>query len=90
MSALSGILSDTYHLVDIVYNIRDSTLCIISSQFLLGNKDIWQVCFRTLILNIVVSSKIDFHQSGTEKGTRERVRSKVTKFGYHYKFLSSF
>ena len=37
-----------------------------------------------------VSSKIDFHQSGTEKGTRERVRSKVTKFGYHYKFLSSF
>ena len=37
-----------------------------------------------------VSSKVDFHQSGTEKGTRERVRSKVTKFGYHYKFLSSF
>ena len=54
MSALSGILSDTYHLVDIVYNIRDSTLCIISSQFLPGNKDIWQVCFRTLILNIVI------------------------------------
>ena len=38
----------------------------------------------------IVSSKVDFHQSGTEKGTRERVRSKVTKFGYHYKFLSSF
>ena len=37
-----------------------------------------------------VSSKVDFHQSGIEKGTRERVRSKVTKFGYHYKFLSSF
>lgn len=40
--------------------------------------------------NMTVSSKVDFHQSGTEKGTRERVRSKVTKFGYHYKFLSSF
>lgn len=39
---------------------------------------------------IGVSSKVDFHQSGIEKGTRERVRSKVTKFGYHYKFLSSF
>ena len=39
---------------------------------------------------VIVSSKVDFHQSGTEKGTRERVRSKVTKFGYHYKFLSSF
>lgn len=38
----------------------------------------------------IVSSKVDFHQSGIEKGTRERVRSKVTKFGYHYKFLSSF
>ena len=37
-----------------------------------------------------VSSKVDFHQSGIEKGTRERVRSKVAKFGYHYKFLSSF
>ena len=41
-------------------------------------------------VRINVSSKVDFHQSGTEKGTRERVRSKVTKFGYHYKFLSSF
>ena len=39
---------------------------------------------------INVSSKVDFHQSGIEKGTRERVRSKVAKFGYHYKFLSSF
>lgn len=39
---------------------------------------------------LIVSSKVDFHQSGIEKGTRERVRSKVTKFGYHYKFLSSF
>jgi len=45
---------------------------------------------KTLCLRRCVSSKIDFHQSGTEKGTRERVRSKVTKFGYHYKFLSSF
>lgn len=44
----------------------------------------------TVIGAIIVSSKIDFHQSGTEKGTRERVRSKVTKFGYHYNFLSSF
>ena len=43
-----------------------------------------------LLYHISVSSKVDFHQSGTEKGTRERVRSKVTKFGYHYKFLSSF
>ena len=39
---------------------------------------------------MTVSSKVDFHQSGIEKGTRERVRSKVAKFGYHYKFLSSF
>lgn len=39
---------------------------------------------------VIVSSKVDFHQSGIEKGTRERVRSKVAKFGYHYKFLSSF
>ena len=39
---------------------------------------------------LFVSSKVDFHQSGIEKGTRERVRSKVAKFGYHYKFLSSF
>ena len=44
--------------------------------------DIW--CYQS------VSSKVDFHQSGIEKGTRERVRSKVAKFGYHYKFLSSF
>ena len=40
--------------------------------------------------SLIVSSKVDFHQSGIEKGTRERVRSKVAKFGYHYKFLSSF
>ena len=44
----------------------------------------------TAMFALCVSSKVDFHQSGTEKGTRERVRSKVTKFGYHYKFLSSF
>ena len=42
------------------------------------------------VMAMAVSSKVDFHQSGIEKGTRERVRSKVTKFGYHYKFLSSF
>lgn len=46
--------------------------------------------FRVKVTDWNVSSKIDFHQSGTEKGTRERVRSKVTKFGYHYNFLSSF
>ena len=48
----------------------------------MGLNDWWQL--------VLVSSKVDFHQSGIEKGTRERVRSKVTKFGYHYKFLSSF
>ena len=45
---------------------------------------------RPMIRLWPVSSKVDFHQSGIEKGTRERVRSKVAKFGYHYKFLSSF
>ena len=54
-----------------------------------------QLIYHSKIYNIelnrpAVSSKVDFHQSGIEKGTRERVRSKVTKFGYHYKFLSSF
>lgn len=46
--------------------------------------------YLQLVDTNIVSSKVDFHQSGIEKGTRERVRSKVTKFGYHYKFLSSF
>ena len=52
-------------------------------------RDIYTVKWEFVCWSIV-SSKVDFHQSGIEKGTRERVRSKVAKFGYHYKFLSSF
>jgi len=59
-------------------------------DFRVGTQDAVKIPSAVYAVPLSVERNVDFPQSGFEKGATRRWRSKVSKSGYHSKFLSIF